>query len=123
MNRPLRMKDMPLREQPLSEQFRVVAEQWANADGAASLLEELKSTRLSQLKTALMAERGDMSDAKAERIVKSDPGWEAYITDMVKCREAANLLRVQVETLRMQHMEETSRSANTRAEMKLVGGH
>jgi hypothetical protein len=47
MNRPLRQKEMPEEERPLSEQFRLVALAWCDADAAASLREELKTKRAS----------------------------------------------------------------------------
>ena len=53
MTRPISLKNMPA-EHPLSEQHRITAEAWADADAAASLLEELKSADLEERKSKLI---------------------------------------------------------------------
>jgi hypothetical protein len=40
MTRPINIKNMPATEHPRSEQYRITAEAWADADATASLLEE-----------------------------------------------------------------------------------
>jgi len=99
----------------LSEEFRLVAKEWVEADAAANLLEETKSAVLSQKMAAL----GDMPVSKAEMNVKASPDWEDHVTKMVKAREAANLLKVKMEWMRMRFSEWQSAEANKRAEMKL----
>lgn len=100
---------------PLSEQFRLIAKKWVEADAAASLLEESKSAFLSQS----MAELGDMPVSKAEMTVKASDNWKIYINDMVRARKNAALLKVQLEYIRMQFSEWQSAEATRRAEMKL----
>ena len=99
----------------LSEQFRIVAKKWVEADNAATLLEETKSAFLNQL----MLNQGDMAVSKAEMIVKGSPDWTEYVTKMVEARKQANLLKVQLEYIRMKFYEWQSHNANRRAEMKL----
>lgn len=99
----------------LSEQFRLVAKDWVEADAAANLLEETKSAVLSQKMNAL----GDMAVSKAEMQVKASPDWTDHVTKMVKAREVANLLKVKMEWMRMRFSEWQSAEANKRAEMKL----
>lgn len=100
---------------PLSEQFRIVAKRWVDADAAASLLEESKSAFLSQL----MAAMGDMPVSKAEMSVKASEKWTNYINEMVAARKNAALLKVQLEYIRMRFHEWQSHEATKRAEMKL----
>jgi len=100
---------------PLSEQFRIVAKKWVDADSAASILEESKSAFLSRS----MAELGDMPVSKAEMQVKASKAWAEYINEMVEARKAAALLKVQLEYIRMQFSEWQSHAATRRAEMKL----
>lgn len=100
---------------PLSEQFRIVAKRWVDADAAANLLEESKSAFLSRS----MAELGDMAVSKAEMTVKASDVWDAYINRMVEARKQASLLKVQLEYIRMQFSEWQSHAATKRAEMKL----
>ena len=61
----------PRNDEPLSERYRLAAKQWARLDGAASLLEELKTAFLSKRKLAL----GDMPDNKAEKQVRASVEW------------------------------------------------
>lgn len=106
---------MTAQDMPLSEQFRIVAKEFADLDGAASMLEEMKTAVLSQKMKAL----GDKPAAHAERDVKSSPEWEDYIRKMVDARTAANTKKFKLEYIRMRHSEWQSANANKRAEMRL----
>lgn len=101
--------------EPLSEQFRISAKEWVEADAAANILEETKSAVLSQKMAAL----GDMAVSKAEMQVKASADWTDHVTRMVKAREAANLLKVKLEWLRMRFNEQQSAEATRRHEMRL----
>lgn len=100
---------------PLSEQFRIIAKKWVDADAAANILEESKSAFLSKS----MADLGDMPVSKAEMTVKASRHWVDYINEMVEARKKAALLKVQLEYIRMQFSEWQSHEATRRAEMKL----
>jgi predicted chitinase len=100
---------------PLSEQYRIIAKRWVEADAAASLLEESKSGFLAQM----MAEQGDMPVSRAEMNVKASQTWRDYIKSMVDARQQASLLKVQLEYIRMKFSEMQSHEATRRAEMKL----
>lgn len=100
---------------PLSEQFRLIAKRWVDADAAANMLEETKSAVLARM----MADQGDMAVSKAEMNVKASDDWKSYVTEMVEARKRAALLKVQLEYIRMQFSEWQSYEATKRAEMKL----
>lgn len=100
---------------PVSEQFRLVAKEWVEADSAARLLEETKTAVLAQRMKSL----GDMPAAHAEREVRASTEWADFIAGMVRARTAANLKKVQLEYIRMQFSEAQSYEATKRAEMKL----
>jgi 23S rRNA maturation mini-RNase III len=100
---------------PLSEQFRIVAKKYVDADAAANMLEESKSAFLANL----MLAQGDMPVSRAEMNVKASDQWSDYIGKMVRAREQAALLKVQLEYLRMKFQEWNSEAATKRAEMKL----
>lgn len=100
---------------PLSEQFRVVAKQWVDADAAANILEDTKSAVLAEKMIAL----GDMPVSKAEMIVKGSPSWHSHVETICAARQKANRLKVQMEYIRMQASEWSSFEATKRAEMKL----
>jgi hypothetical protein len=99
----------------ISERFRIVGKAWVDADGAASLLEQMKSATLSQW----MLELGDMPVSKAELLVKGSERWREYIEAMCDARMRANKLRLEKEWLEMRSKERGSEEATRRAEMKL----
>lgn len=100
---------------PISEQYRLAALEWVQMDAAARMLDEGKTTYLAQQKALL----GDIPDSKAERTVKSSPQWADYIKKMVNAKTAANRQRVELDYLKMRHMEQSSAEATQRAERKL----
>jgi len=100
---------------PWSEQFRIVAKSWVDAEAAASLLEDTKSAYLSER----MQAHADLAQNRAEALVKSSPEWRDFIEKMVSARKQANLLKVQLEYLRMKFQEWSSENATRRAEMRV----
>lgn len=104
--------ELPERERPISEQFRIVARQWVEADKAANILEECKSAVLSKL----MMAKGDMAVSKAEMLSKASDEWDEHLNLMVQARSDANLKKVQMEFIRMQFSEWQSNDANARRE-------
>lgn len=114
--------EMPQREQPLSERFRIAANAWVDADARARRLEELKTTMLEQHKANHIMRHGAMPDNRAEREVKSAPEWQDYIEGMVEARTIANRLKVEMEVLRMMEREISDRNQTIRAEMRLARG-
>ena len=100
---------------PLSEQYRIVAKKWVDAEAAASMLEDTKSAVLSQQMLAL----GEMPVSKAEMLTKANPEWIDHIKKITEARAAANLLKVQMDYIKMKSGEQASYEATRRAEMKL----
>ena len=100
---------------PWSEQYRIIAKPWVDADAAATILEDTKS--------AVMAERmfalGEMAINKSEALVKASPEWRRHIESIVNARRAANKLKVQLEYLRMKFSEWQSHEATKRTEARL----
>src|SRR5258705_4202398 len=105
--------------QPISEQFRVVAKSWVEADEAASLLEETKSAVLSDMIGKVIGYNIGMPFNKAELAAKSSDEYKEFITEMVKLRSKANLLKVKLEYIRMRFSEQQSHEATARAERRL----
>lgn len=114
------IREMPERDRPISEQYRLAANAWCEMDGTARRLEELKTSALEKKKSALIAKLGDMPDNKAERIVKSSEEWEDYLIAMVEARTEANKLKVTMEVLRMQEREIRDKNETIRAEQRLM---
>lgn len=102
-----------------SEQYRIVAKSWCEAEAAASLLEDTKSAMLSTRIRQLIESEPGIALNRAEAEVKASPEWREWITSMIEARKKANLLKVQLEYLRMRHSEWQSMEATRRHEMRL----
>lgn len=100
--------------QPISEQYRLAAMEWADLDAAARMLEGGKTTYLAQQKALL----GDIPDSHAEKQVKASPQWSDYIKNMVRTKTAANKARIEIDYLKMKFAEWNSYEANQRVERK-----
>lgn len=100
---------------PISEQYRIIAKKWVDADAAASILEETKSAVLSKM----MVDLGDMPVSRAEMRVKASDEWRDMVIRMVEARKCASILKVQLEYIKMKASEIQSHEATRRAEMKL----
>jgi hypothetical protein len=116
--RPL-TAEMPEREQSAAEKFRIVAIQFCDADAAASLMEELKSSTLAKMKADIIERDGPMADNKAELQAKIDPEWTQYIKDMCGHRAKATKLKLQLEFLRMLDRKEDREAWAARTEMRM----
>ena len=110
------MNEVAHHERPWSEQYRIIGKKWVEADGAARLLEDLKTTTLAQK----IAELGDIPYNKAERTVKASKTWREFIEKMVEARTEANLLKVQMEYIRMNFEMERARNYAARTEAHLT---
>ena len=102
-------------DEPISEQYRLAARDWVDMDAAARMLEEGKSAYIAQQIDKL----GDMPHAKADRMVRAGKPYSDYIKNMVNAKTAANRQKVELDYLRMRHMENVSAEANVRSERKL----
>ena len=109
----------PNHNEPISEQFRITAKAWVEADEAASLLEETKSAVVSEMITKIIGYNLGMPFNKAELSAKSSPEYRDFIHEMVRLRSRANLLKVKMEFLRMKFQEQSSAEATARAERRL----
>lgn len=124
--------DMPERERPISEQFRIVAKQWAEANAAAKLLEETRQSVFSRIVINRREERIAAVDEKtvtgkrpwteagsisaAEHIARASDEYSEHVYEMCKARAKADLLRVQMKYLEMVFSEWQSTDANARRE-------
>ena len=109
----------PSDDRPLSEQFRIIAKRYVDAEAAAKILEELKTARLSELIGDQMRQDATLPYNKAEQLVKSSTQWQDYIRGMVDAKKIANRLKVQLEYIRMKHSEWMSAEATQRSERRL----
>lgn len=89
-------------------------ELWAEADAAASVLEETKGTLLAKLLKQHFSEPA----WKADALAKGDPAYEEHIKAMVDARRLATLAKVRYDGAKA--MGEFARSAEStrRAELQ-----
>lgn len=100
---------------PLTEQYAKAAHEWVDAEAAASILEDTKSSVLADM----MGKLGDIAINRAEQQVKSSEEWRNHVISIVKARETANRCKVKLEYLRMRFQEWQSQEANNRIEARL----
>jgi hypothetical protein len=101
---------------PLSEQYRLVAKKFVDAQQAASLLEETRTAVLSQM---ISKNIPFMRFNQAEMTARASPEYMEYVSKMVDMRREANLLKAQLEYIRMKHSEQMSTEATARSESRL----
>jgi len=108
-----------MNNRPISEQYHEAAIQWVDADAAASIMEESKSSVFSERVSNLISQNINIAINRAEVLVKSSAAWKTYISDMVELRRKANLAKVEMEFLRMKHSENMSQEATHRVESRI----
>jgi len=101
--------------EPWSDQWRRQAIRANELDTAATMLEEAKSAVLAERKSRL----GDITDAKAERLVKASREWMDYITKMVDARSKANEAKIEAEWMKMKYWESAGERADERTIARL----
>jgi hypothetical protein len=109
------ISDLPAKERPLSEQFRIVAKEWADLDNAANILEQTKSATLSKMMAAL----GDIPVTHAERKVKASQEWADHVEKICEARHKADVKKLHLEYIRMRFSEWQSANANMRHEARM----
>lgn len=90
-------------------------EAWADADAAASLLEETKKSLLAQL----MQEADSTSNAGKEMLALAHPDYRKHVDGMVSARKAANKARVRYDSAKVLAEMRRSEESTRRAEMTL----
>jgi hypothetical protein len=90
-------------------------EDWADAEAAASLLEETKRSVLARLKNECPA----ASDAAKEMYALAEPDYKKHIGDMIAARRAANKARVRYDSSKILAELRRSEESTRRAEMNL----
>lgn len=101
--------------QSIAELYLQAAEEWADLESAAQILEDTKSVVLSQM----LLKHGSVAVNKAEILVKASPQWEEHVKRIVEARTAANKAKIRVEYWRMKAMENSSREATERLQARI----
>ena len=103
-------------EQSWPDVYREYGLDWADKEAAAQTLENCRSAVFAEW----CNEQGDIPVNRAEQIVKAEPRWRNYNTDMVEARRLANRAKIELEVIRMRAMQQHSEEATARAEARLT---
>lgn len=90
-------------------------EEWADADAAASLLEETRKSVLAKL----MLESSGTTSAAREMMALADPKYNDFVSGMVSARRAANKARVRYDSAKTLSELRRSQESTKRAEMNI----
>ncbi len=104
---------------PLPDQWYAKALATADAEAAASILEESRTSVLAERIGSLLKADPKMSVAKAETEVKASIAWHDYIEGMVRARSKANKLRVERDYIRMKFQVWIGEDANHRMGVRM----
>jgi len=96
-------------------QLSEAGEAWADADAAASLLEETRKSVLAKL----MLEASVTSAAAKEMVALADESYTKHVEGMVSARKAAHKARVRYDCARVLAEMRRSEESTRRAEMNL----
>jgi hypothetical protein len=105
--------------QPISEQWHRAARDWVEAEDAAQLLEETKSSVFSEMVNKVKEGEPGMAHNAAESLVKASSEWRDYVKQIVKARTKANYAKVERDYMRMRFSEWVSEDANHRQGARL----
>lgn len=119
----LQPKEMAEKEQPLSEQYRIVAKKWVDAECAYRILEDSKNDVMSErmndyVQRQRVAGRDKVPNAEAERVVRGSDEWREYRERLNEARREALLLKQQLHYINMKHSEWMMINARARDERR-----
>jgi hypothetical protein len=104
---------------PISEQWKRAADDWADKDDAARLLEDSKSSVFSEMVNTVKAGDPNLSDTAAEKLVRATPEWRDFSRSITRARTVANKAKIECEFLKMKYGEWNNAEANHRAGARL----
>jgi hypothetical protein len=105
----------PSQNLPLSDQWAEAAYAHVEAEAAAQLLEDTKSSVFSQI----VLRQGDMPVNRAELLARASVEWRDHVQVIVETRQHANELRVKRDYLKMKFQEWIAADANNRTQARL----
>ena len=119
MNAPL-TQPVKTSDRPYPERIRRAYLAWVKADADARLARDMKTTALEEYKQRLIEREGDMPDSHAERRIKSNGEWRAYIQSMVDLQTKANQIKADWQYLRDEFQRQQGIEASHRQEMRMT---
>jgi len=119
----LKPQEMPERERPLSEQYRIAGELWVEAKFKRDKIKNLKNTMLERLKHNVIEEAREagvkVSNAEAERIIEMSKEWEEYNLGLAEADRDTELAWIMCHEIELRYGEWQSQEANARKERQI----
>lgn len=114
------VKEIPINERAICENYRLAAKEWVRLDHIARDLEDQKSCELEARKCALIdaaTAEDKMTDTKAERLVKASPEWRNYVRAVTQAKTDAQMARERMNHINKLQWAITNADANNRKEI------
>jgi hypothetical protein len=109
---------MPERERDLVERFRLVAEEWADADAAYYMLDNTRTSVRDETELKL-AEAGNNA-SRAKMLANTSKEYRDHVTKTADAKRLANVLRARMDYLRMREKRAERMEINQMSERKLA---
>lgn len=124
--RALGITEMPEKERPVAEVFRLKAEEWAEADARAYFADKMRDTVYERLRQTMfdqaVAEGKKISLNEAGRLVTMSEAWESHLHKVAKARQQANQLWGERKAIEIAHEDVKNRDSNVRHDKQLSRG-
>lgn len=121
--RAIAPREMPERERPISELFRLAGDSWVAAKKQRDLIKGLKNTMFARRKREIIEEHRQqgikIAKSDAEEMIEASDEWEQYIRGMIEADEATEAAWVKCQELEMRFSEWNSEQANARKERQM----
>lgn len=112
--------EMPVKDRPLSEIYRLKGLEWADHQAAWYALEKNRKTTLERIKMDMWKKakiRGEkITEAYVDRAARCSAEWEQYQDKLFEHNEKRLHLRVELDSIDMAAGERMSAEANARKE-------
>lgn len=111
--------EIPERERPISERYRILAAEYRKTSKAAKLFDENKKRELASLIKLVREASPEIPHNRAEVEAMSTPAWGEYIANMVQAEVDADYLKHMMKALEFEHSEWVMETANARRERNM----
>ncbi len=107
--------DMPERERPISEEYRIASKEAVRLKSIARLAEDLKPSKFAEL----MQGHNDIAVSRAEIAVRASTEWKEHVASVVAAIEAADYAHKRVKWIEMRFQEWVMQQAGARHERQM----
>lgn len=113
--RALGVSEMPERERPISEEYRIASKEAVRLKSIARLSEDLKPSKFAEL----MLLHNDLAVSRAEIAVRASKEWKDHVASVVAAGEAADYAHKRVKWIEMRFQEWVMQQAGARHERQM----